>query len=98
MKNQEQNKYWFKRRRYGWGWVPVTWQGWTALLVFILALFIGALTVENTSPQEEARTAKYYLLLVGASVLALIAICYKNGPKPRWRWGKKDTDNPDEDF
>src|SRR5262245_12007807 len=31
--NPEQ--YWFKRRTYGWGWVPATWQGWLTLLIFL---------------------------------------------------------------
>ena len=31
--NPEQ--YWFKRKLFGWGWVPVRWQGWVFLLVWI---------------------------------------------------------------
>ncbi|MEX1997815.1 MAG: hypothetical protein WEA04_04045 [Candidatus Andersenbacteria bacterium] len=30
--------YWFKRTLYGWGWVPVRWQGW---LVIAVALAVG---------------------------------------------------------
>ena len=31
----ESKKYWFKRRRFGWGWTPVTWQGWLTVAFFI---------------------------------------------------------------
>jgi len=32
------NKYWFRRKLYGWGWTPATWQGWLTLLIFILII------------------------------------------------------------
>jgi hypothetical protein len=32
--NPEQ--YWFKRKAYGWGCVPATWQGWLTLGVFFI--------------------------------------------------------------
>jgi hypothetical protein len=34
---EEEQKYWFPAKRYGWGWgLPITWQGWLTLVVFIL--------------------------------------------------------------
>ncbi|HYC83050.1 MAG TPA: hypothetical protein VEB60_00680, partial [Candidatus Paceibacterota bacterium] len=27
-------RLWFKRKLYGWGWTPVTWQGWLAVLAY----------------------------------------------------------------
>jgi len=89
------NQYWFKRRRYGWGWTPVTWQGWLCLVVFLSAILLAALRM----PAKPDITDIILLLLVTLSgVLLLIGIAYAKGPQPRWRMGKKPTDNPDEDF
>jgi hypothetical protein len=33
-----EKKLWFKAKRYGWGWTPVTWQGWVAVLVYVAIL------------------------------------------------------------
>ena len=30
---------WFKRRKFGWGWTPVTWQGWLTIGMLIFGLF-----------------------------------------------------------
>lgn len=27
------NKLWFKAKNYGWGWYPVTWEGWTVTII-----------------------------------------------------------------
>ena len=32
------NGYWFKRKLYGWGWTPATWQGWFAIGVYVLLI------------------------------------------------------------
>jgi len=34
-------KYWFKRKLYGWGWVPVRWQGWFVVLLGISIFVAG---------------------------------------------------------
>jgi hypothetical protein len=36
-------RYWFRAKRYGWGWgLPVAWQGWLILAVFLALLLAGA--------------------------------------------------------
>ena len=37
---------WFGPRRAGWGWSPVTWQGWVVLVVTLLAV-VGALVAQS---------------------------------------------------
>lgn len=29
---------WFRKKRFGYGWTPATWQGWTVMDIFIAAL------------------------------------------------------------
>lgn len=77
--------YWFKAKLYGWGWVPVKWQGWVAVLVYIVAIFLLVLTLdENSSGKEMVFT--YFLPLLFLTVI-LLFICYKKGEKPKWQWG-----------
>jgi len=77
--------YWFKRKLYGWGWTPVTWQGWLVILVYIFAIIACALTIDDSSPPQEVM----FMLVLPATLLtaALIRICYAKGEKPRWQWG-----------
>ena len=35
-------RYWFPAKTYGWGWgMPVTWQGWVVMVVFMGAMLAG---------------------------------------------------------
>jgi hypothetical protein len=78
---------WFKRKLYGWGWVPVSWQGRLTILVYIILVGCFAFTLDqNSSPREVAFT---FILPVVLLTITLIRICYKKGETPRWQWGNK---------
>lgn len=82
--------YWFKARLYGWGWIPVRWQGWLVVFLYIVLVTAFAFTIDDGSPPREiVFTFALPLTLLTAT---LIRICYKKGEKPRWQWGppKKD--------
>ena len=73
--------YWFKARLYGWGWVPVKWQGGVVvangIAIFVLGISIGE--------ADDAPGAAFFGLLL---MLALIfTFGYWKGEKPRWQWG-----------
>ena len=35
----ESSKYWFRAKRYGWGWgLPCAWQGWAVLTGYVLVI------------------------------------------------------------
>ena len=89
-------KYLFKRRRYGWGWTPVTWQGWAVVCVTLGLILGGAFLLPRNNPT--ALDLELYLGMTFLLVVFMILIAGKTSPKPKWRWGKKDTDNSDEDF
>ena len=79
------NNYWFKRKLYGWGWTPATWQGWLTLFIYILLVVLFSLTIDKKSPNNEIMfTLVLPIVLLTAT---LIRICYKKGEKPRWQWG-----------
>ncbi|MCF7844567.1 MAG: hypothetical protein K9M03_01940 [Kiritimatiellales bacterium] len=79
------NDYWFKRKLFGWGWVPVTWQGWIVIIVFIVCLLGFSLTIDEQSPPQEVMFT--FILPLVLLTGALVRICYKKGEKPRWQWG-----------
>lgn len=45
--------YWFKRKLYGWGWTPATWQGWIITCIYIGLVILLALTIDENSPTRE---------------------------------------------
>jgi hypothetical protein len=90
--------YWFKRRRYGWGWIPVTWQGWGIVAGWLVVVLGGAFTLDDTPKNEFTHELGIYLLVVLIATVGMVIISLAKGPTPRWRMGKRPDDNPDEDF
>jgi hypothetical protein len=78
--------YWFKRKLYGWGWVPVKWQGWLTLLAFMVFLLWNSLIMSETVSPTQTDIVWFFGKSIIAVVL-LISICYKTGEKPKWQWG-----------
>lgn len=80
--------YWFKAKWYGWGWVPVTWQGLLVIIVYIAILVTpGILVADSIENAEEF--SQIFLPLIIVSTAALLWICYKKGERPHWSWGTK---------
>lgn len=88
---KENKKYWFRRKLYGWGWFPVTWQGWLITLFFILIMLLNGYffnyRVSNIGKPTKFDWFLFYGIII-LSTLILILICYKKGEKPKWSWGK----------
>jgi hypothetical protein len=81
MMKQETN-YWFLAKRYGWGWgLPVTWQGWLATILYVVALVI---TVSLLSTQ-----IIYLSIALAIESGLMILVCYLKGEPPSWHWGDK---------
>ena len=75
--------YWFAQKRYGWGVVPATWQGW--------ALTLGMLLIAGGIARlAEHRSALYHLLFIPLFGGFLWACWLKTDGGWRWRWGEKD--------
>ncbi|MFH0988032.1 MAG: hypothetical protein V1763_01535 [Parcubacteria group bacterium] len=73
--------YWFKARCYGWGWVPVRWQGWLVVAIGI-AILVAGIYVGDTDDAPGAAA------LGGLLMIALLLIFgFWKGEKPRWQWG-----------
>jgi uncharacterized membrane protein YhaH (DUF805 family) len=77
----EEKKYWFRAKRYGYGWgLPCSWQGWVVFGVWLALMGAGAFLM----PEHPLVFGAHVLILVAA----LIVICIFKGEPPRWRWGK----------
>lgn len=81
--------YWFKRKLYGWGWTPVTWQGWLVILGFVAALIVIAV---HNKYQLAAGHPLHFIVEIVIAVVVLLIICQNTGEKLKWQWGvsKKD--------
>ena len=82
--------YWFKRKLYGWGWTPVTWQGWLTIALYIGLVLVLALTVDDASPLREVMFT--FILPITLLTITLLRICYRKGEKPKWQWGNPKKD------
>ncbi|MEK7506297.1 MAG: hypothetical protein AAB572_01700 [Patescibacteria group bacterium] len=72
---------WFKARWFGWGWVPVRWQGWLVIVIGLALVFAGIYVGEI----DDAPGAALMGVLL---MIALIFIFgYWKGEKPHWNWG-----------
>lgn len=79
-----EKKLWFRRKLYGWGWTPITWQGWMVIIIWIIFFYFALLMMNH-------EWFKNFLFMV-LSTFFLIYICYKKGEKPKWQWGKRKED------
>ncbi len=66
---------WFGPRRFGWGWTPLTWQGWAVSGVFLVAIVVCGEFIHGV-PKA--------IVEIGLVVL-LIAVCALTGTRPGWR-------------
>ena len=80
-------KLWFRAKTFGWGWFPISWQGWVVTLLYTF----GILAVAFNIP-DHASLSDFYMRFAPPFVILtvlLLAICYKTGERPKWRWGNK---------
>jgi uncharacterized membrane protein len=77
--------YWFKAKIFGWGWVPVKWQGWAVIFIYLVLILTFGLTLDEKSTDREVMFT--FVLPIVLLTTTLMRICYKKGEKPHWQWG-----------
>jgi len=89
MEEKNDNKeYWFKRKRYGYGWTPASREGITVTLTYMIAVFW--LIWRNSTQIDSGEAVLFDLVIpIGLLTLLLIYINYKKGEKLKWQWGEK---------
>ena len=85
-------KLWFRRKIFGWGWYPITWQGWGVIILYVLDLISNAIFANNHVNSNSDFLMQFFPHYIVLTIF-LIIICYATGEKPKWTWGfkKKDT-------
>lgn len=83
-------RFWFKRKTYGWGWTPATWEGWLTVGTYIALTFFIFYNTDTQSKLENHTILPTFLPFLGLT-LALILISYLTGEKPHWQWGEKNS-------
>ena len=74
---------WFAPKRYGYGaGLPIAWQGWLVLALFLVALLAAVLLLDGD------RLAHAAIVFPAVALLLLIAARTTRGGW-RWRWGDK---------
>ena len=74
------NKPWFGKRRLGWGWgLPLRWQGWLTLAIFIA--FLASLSIFTTN-------LKVFIPLVVLAIIIFSIVARITSGKPEWNDGK----------
>lgn len=83
--------YWFKAKLYGWGWVPVKWQGWLVILVYLALILALVFTREKDIPGNPDSGSNFLIFALPIIILTilLVIIAYMKGEKPRWQWGPR---------
>lgn len=81
-------KMWFKNRRYGYGWMPASWEGWFVFSIyafFVLSIsFSMSYFHRYTSGDWQTWSAS---IVIATGLLVIVARI--TGEKPEWRWGGK---------
>lgn len=76
----------FKRKSYGYGWTPATWQGWGITVAYAVILIVLSSSVDWNNQKEIMLMFVLPLIIL---TTAFIGIAYKTGEKPRWQWGNQ---------
>ena len=83
MSKEEDRKYWFPAKTYGWGWgLPTSWKGW---LTFA---FYASFLVSDFFIFPPDRKPTLFLVAMIVDSALLIATCWRTGAPTKWRWGK----------
>lgn len=83
-------KHWFLPKFYGYGFIPVSWQGWLATFV-LLGLIILSAYVNNFFNYQTSTQDGFGFLLDVAVLACLFTILFKDRVKGglRWQWGRR---------
>ena len=89
VKKLKKNKYWFKSKRFGWGFVPISWEGWAFMMcmmvLILISAFINQIYLDTVSLKDGFSFLLDFILIILVSIPISTKKCKD---KPRWRFGK----------
>lgn len=82
--------HWFKQKRYGYGAVPSTWQGWALVAVYVAVITGLSLWLTQGAIQAETRTLPFFALVAVVTLIFVTIVFRTTEGGWRWRWGDDD--------
>ncbi|MBU6371022.1 MAG: hypothetical protein KGH93_00360 [Patescibacteria group bacterium] len=84
-----QKKLWFRAKRFGWGWYPVSVEGWAVTLIYAFVMVRAVLWADHTHSASDTliKLAPIFIIVTGL----FLVICYRTGEAPGWHWGEKNN-------
>lgn len=81
---------WFKARGYGWGWTPVTVEGWIVVAAFLVLVLAGVAVLlwKLRAGADPGRAALVFALWIAVLSAVLTGVAWATGGPPHWRWGQ----------
>ena len=89
MNNIMKKKYWFRPKSYGYGIIPISWEGWLTSLIFIL-LIVSFGYIHNLFPLRQIKIWDPIWFILEMSVISILLIHLmknKTKGKIKWYWG-----------
>ena len=83
-----QSDAWFTSKRLGWGWAPITWQGWLVTLALVTVWTVGVLWAKGILGEAVSSARAYWLRLLisfGTSTALFVWVAVRHGGWPHWR-------------
>ena len=81
--------YWFKPKRYGYGAVPVTWQGWALVGAAVVAIAAAAVLIHPHGGQGPRVWFEFFGIEVLVLAVLWLIVRSKTEGEFRWRWGDR---------
>jgi hypothetical protein len=76
------NKYWFRKRRglfspdLGWGWVPITREGWLVVLAYVIFVTINSFLIVFLI-KDDLKIGINMIAMIFFSIIVIMMICHK---------------------
>lgn len=80
-------RYWFKRKLYGFGWIPARLPGWIVLGMYLLVVLGLTLTTPRTLSTQAALVQVVIPICIATIIFLLIA--WRTGEPLQWQWGRQ---------
>jgi hypothetical protein len=80
-------KLWFKAKWFGWGWYPVTWEGWLVTLLGT-GVYVLSFVYMDLESLTDLQISIWSLISFSGLLFYFLFWGYTFGEEPRWRWGK----------
>ena len=73
-------KPWFRLNKWKTGWIPVSWQGWSIMLIYFATLIYDFITIDQTA-HSVSDTIRPFLIHTLILTVILSIICYFTAEK-----------------